>query len=481
MNSKIKVLILLILGVAGNAFAVSSSLSGVYYDYNKGSSSGIEIGNGTTNIDGNLCWAAAAANGIQWWQTRVENGGFKNISSSIFENLKNDSGLSVVNYSTNLGNPQGYTIVSPTQVNYTSAYSDSIWGTFVASWTDGGGFSDNAYRWWFDGSNASTGDARLLPGVTAGGYIKNVSWQSTDIVGKSSVVSNNSLTFKIKEWNNFSGLRGLNSLYNTINQAVKDGIVMSIGIYQNGQNGHAMTAYGCRIENGKFYLTVVDSDDGALGTKEVELGYANKKFYFVGTEYAGYTLDYMTGFSAVVKKTFTSNLAGRSIDSNEDLHTTNVDGVFYFGRDPNVQLESGEYTTSVLWSDGNMIFEGDSSIWIDIDMDYSYDTIECAGAFAKSDSWVDGDKLNIDIADFSDLGDYAEELIGLSIMLAAFESTDFVLSDFVLSSDIDGYLSIGELDGINGLYLTFVPEPASYAAFIGVIALALALRRRIRG
>lgn len=80
--------------------------------------------------DNNLCWAASAANIINWWQNQ---------------------------YSTPPGTPTG----------------DKIWTTFKDSFTDLGSNASFAFEWWLDGSYRPAGWSewsQKKPTTTAGGY-----------------------------------------------------------------------------------------------------------------------------------------------------------------------------------------------------------------------------------------------------------------------------------------------------------------------
>ena len=98
--------------------------------------------------DNSMCWAAAGANTLQWWQDRYGN--------------------------VPAGTPNG--LADTTTINGLQNISQlQIYQTICTNWTDGGSHVEQAWNWWFNGGSLSD---VAFPGSTqlnnenSGGYWK---------------------------------------------------------------------------------------------------------------------------------------------------------------------------------------------------------------------------------------------------------------------------------------------------------------------
>ena len=116
-------------------FAKGVTRTSGWYDVNK-------VGNGTVNGDINMCWAASAANILQWWQDRYVEAG-----NTLPEGCPDGPG---------------------------TTYELEIMEIFHDEWNnEKGGHFFHAAPWYFEGKNVCEGWTSQAQPLTGGGFFKN--------------------------------------------------------------------------------------------------------------------------------------------------------------------------------------------------------------------------------------------------------------------------------------------------------------------
>ena len=230
-------------------FAEGVDIASGWYDVNK-------KGMGD-NGDINMCWAAASANMIQWWQDRYVAAGGTLPSTAV-----NGPGTKV------------YGSFSPYELALMEVYHDE--------WNNNkGGHPEEAIPWYFEGKLyggefASSG-SQAYP-MTEGGYWKSV-WSSIepymyrgyshDIFPSQYPEMYTYCYNNYYLWGNGSSLQGKERLAyfsNLVVEAINRGIAsMTISLSDNiASLHHAVTLWGYEIDNATGLLTriwITDSDD----------------------------------------------------------------------------------------------------------------------------------------------------------------------------------------------------------------------------
>lgn len=218
-----------------------------WYDVNK-------MGDGTLNGDINMCWAAASANMIQWWQDRYVAAGNSLPKSAV-------SGPGTV-YVASAGRE----------------YELALMDMYHSEWNnDKGCHTAESIPWYFEGVNygetASAG-SQAYP-LTDGGYWKDI-WpevyphlyhEYTYMFGWYEDLYTSEFT-AYEHWGNGTSLYGVErhrKFSDFIVQFVDRGIAsMAITLNPNGGLHHATTVWGYEIDNVSGLVTrlwITDSDD----------------------------------------------------------------------------------------------------------------------------------------------------------------------------------------------------------------------------
>jgi hypothetical protein len=230
---KICVAVPLLLVVVGSVTATPSD----YYIFDQRGGTwadAIKSGNDT-----NMCWAAAASNILQW------------------------TGLGNVNVN-------GTTLTT----------ADDIFGYFKSHWTDLGGEAENAWSWWFDGTNPSQG----LPGYSqvvndGGGFYPS-----------------------LKFGNYYHEQSDPSQALSAIDQYLHDGYGTTFSIIEEEYEGgnlvitgpHTITCWGFQYDpdNPNYYtgIWVTDSDNSNYGLQYYGVQYMSDEWYLQGS-YSNWFID----------------------------------------------------------------------------------------------------------------------------------------------------------------------------------------------
>lgn len=218
-----------------------------WYDVNK-------MGDGTLNGDINMCWAAASANMIQWWQDRYVAAGNSLPKSAV-------SGPGTI-YVASAGRE----------------YELALMDMYHSEWNnDKGCHTAESIPWYFEGVNygetASAG-SQAYP-LTDGGYWKDI-WpevyphlyhEYTYMFGWYVDLYASEFT-AYEHWGNGTSLYGVErhrKFSDFIVQFIDRGIAsMTITLNPNGGLHHATTVWGYEIDNVSGLVTrlwITDSDD----------------------------------------------------------------------------------------------------------------------------------------------------------------------------------------------------------------------------
>ena len=221
-------------------FAEGVSLESGWYDVNK-------VKDGTVNGDINMCWAATAANILQWWQDRyVEQG------NELPEGCPDGKG---------------------------ETYELAIMEVFHSQWDNTyGGHAFHAVKWYFEGVNVCEGWNRQAQPLQrgSGGYFKHA-WEQIELY----MYTGHDLGYT-QDYNNYylwgsgSGLNATGRL-KTFTELVElfiDKGMTSMAIAQRENYSgvhHSVTLWGYEKDNETGLLTriwITDSDDSAEWPRE---------------------------------------------------------------------------------------------------------------------------------------------------------------------------------------------------------------------
>ena len=221
-------------------FAEGVSLESGWYDVNK-------VKDGTVNGDINMCWAATAANILQWWQDRyVEQG------NTLPEGCPDGKG---------------------------ETYELAIMEVFHSQWDNTyGGHAFHAVKWYFEGVNVCEGWNRQAQPLQrgSGGYFKHV-WEQIEPY----MYTGHDLGYT-QDYNNYylwgsgSGLNATGRLkaFTELVELFIDKGMTSMAIAQRENYGgvhHSVTLWGYEKDNETGLLTrvwITDSDDSAQWPRE---------------------------------------------------------------------------------------------------------------------------------------------------------------------------------------------------------------------
>lgn len=221
-------------------FAEGVSLESGWYDVNK-------VKDGTVNGDINMCWAATAANILQWWQDRyVEQG------NELPEGCPDGKG---------------------------ETYELAIMEVFHTQWDNTyGGHAFHAVKWYFEGVNVCEGWNRQAQPLQrgSGGYFKH-EWEQIEPY----MYTGHNLGYT-QDYNNYylwgsgSGLNATGRLkaFTELVELFIDKGMTSMAIAQRENYGgvhHSVTLWGYEKDNETGLLTriwITDSDDSAQWPRE---------------------------------------------------------------------------------------------------------------------------------------------------------------------------------------------------------------------
>ncbi len=193
----------------------------------------------TGTDDSQMCWAAASANMLAWWQTQY---GVANFSSS-----------------------------------EVPATADAIFGTFIRNWANVSGREEYGLTWWISGNseNASYGSfyATHYTGSDAQGayYAPHYDAAATSALVKEISLTGADAAQIARDWAAVYAAGGM----------------MSLGVYSSmsgttPMGGHTLTLWGFATDtNGRLTsITVTDSDDATEGAVTLNLVYNVTKGYY---------------------------------------------------------------------------------------------------------------------------------------------------------------------------------------------------------
>jgi hypothetical protein len=211
-------------GLSGPAFGYSYFVEGVsvaggWHDADK-----------TWTNDYNMCWAGAASNILAW-----SGWGF------------------------------------PTTPSFND--HDDIFGYYRDHWTDQGGWMDDAWDWWFDGTNPSQGLTGLSQVNVAGGGFWDPTYNFMDYYYGIDYWDDNT-----NGWSNDGS-----SALSVISTKLTDGYGVTLAIYRPG-GAHAITVWGYGSgydSEGNIInsIWITDSDDNVEDLLEISLAYNDNYWY----------------------------------------------------------------------------------------------------------------------------------------------------------------------------------------------------------
>ncbi len=236
-------------GVTRDPQYTPASLS-AYYNY-----SGDQFGGYRMYYSGDfsMCWAASAANTLQWWQDRkaeytalptdVPNG---YSPTHLYPKLENVAQLAIYQ---NL-----YTHFSYQEAGVRMA---GIPGKTFAGWD-----------WWFNGYTpavAQMGDAYGIAATDAGGYWKDEGLY-TQLTQNGNAYTNESTLFSV-------GLVNKDDYVEQLTRPILNGQASSLTLQGSSDysNGHAVTLWGFEQAEDGLYLYLTDSDDYYHGLVKYKL------------------------------------------------------------------------------------------------------------------------------------------------------------------------------------------------------------------
>ncbi len=231
--------------------------------------------------DTQLCWAAASANMLAWWQTQY---GVNEFTSSVV----------------------------PTT-------ADGIFGSFVSNWANVSGRESYGLTWWISGASESESysayyEANYTGSASTGAYYAP-HYSAADI---SSLVREVSLTGVsaaqvASDWS---------SIY-------ADGGIMSLGVYgtlSNGSllGGHTLTLWGFATDStGRLSsITVTDSDDRTDSVLTLNLAYNVTKGYYQIAQSGSHLNSYLLGDYTELGAFDRRDAENNSIAGAEDIALT---------------------------------------------------------------------------------------------------------------------------------------------------------------
>ncbi len=177
------------------------------------------------NGDAYMCWAGSASSMIAWWQNLYE--------VDQYANAEVETG------------------------------PEDIFDVFVANWANDGNNVCNALRWWFAGTTTYG-----YNGNEKAGYYSHLFTQSS---------LSNTVVYR-----NLYGA-GAANIANSIACEFLQGSILSLGIFDEAGNGHALTLYGIEQDSSTGRLTtihVADSNDYKNNVFEIEVSFDEAAGYY---------------------------------------------------------------------------------------------------------------------------------------------------------------------------------------------------------
>lgn len=215
--------------------------------------------NKSWNGDNSMCWAAAASNMLEWWQTVYVSAG-----NSLPENA-----------------PSGYVVGRENET--TRQYQ--IFDYFIKNWSNAAGYVYEAIPWYMTGGTVdgflNNSVSNLVSGADSAGFFKNVYPTSADMASKQSGTWVGDLS--VYEYGSGSSMSGNFSSLGEFSNLLIDSfsnasvVSMSVSLYRvsTGERwtGHAITLWGCDYdENGNVTaIHITDSDDQKLQLRTIHL------------------------------------------------------------------------------------------------------------------------------------------------------------------------------------------------------------------
>ena len=230
-------------GGSNVVFAEGVTLTSGWYDVDK-------VGDGTVNGDVNMCWAASAANILQWWQDRYVAAG---------NTL-----------------PEG----CPDGKKSGSMYQLEIMDIFHDEWNnEKGGHAFHAAPWYFEGKNVCEGWSSQAQPLTEGGFFKD-EWSNISqhlYMGHGHGYTQDYNNYYL--WGKGSGLDGtgrLKTFSDYVISFIEKGMTSLVIAQQESLGGthHSVTLWGYEVDNATGLLTkiyITDSDDSKSWPREPKL------------------------------------------------------------------------------------------------------------------------------------------------------------------------------------------------------------------
>ncbi len=228
---------------ADPVFIEGVSESGGWYDVNKKykweyTSKPYQYYTELPETDFYMCWAAAGANVLQWWQDRY---GVPAASASVPNGLASSASVNGLQHVAQL----------------------QIYQTICKNWTDGGSHVEQAWNWWFNGGTLGEtsfpGTTTLTGTTSAGGY-----WQELGrvcILNEDASYDTSLLCETYAFWNDASKEAEFTAL---IKSSIDNNYGTTLSL--SGENGHAITLWGYEeTEEYGLVLYLTDSDDYTHG------------------------------------------------------------------------------------------------------------------------------------------------------------------------------------------------------------------------
>ena len=222
-------------------FAEGVTLTSGWYDVNK-------VGDGTVNGDINMCWAASAANILQWWQDRYVAAG-----NTLPEGCPNGPG---------------------------TTYELDIMEIFHDEWNnEKGGHAFHAAPWYFEGKNVCEGWGSQAQPLTEGGFFKN-EWNSISqhlYMGHGHGYTQDYNNYYL--WGKGAGLDGtgrLKAFSDLVISFIEKGMTSLVIAQQESLGGthHSVTLWGYEVDKATGLLTkiyITDSDDSKAWPRDPKL------------------------------------------------------------------------------------------------------------------------------------------------------------------------------------------------------------------
>lgn len=205
--------------------------------------------------DDNLCWAASASNVIDFWQAR-------------------------------------YTAYLPEGVPHGQSqliYSSDVFYSFVHSFQDGGGFEEDGFSWWLNGTFMHKNYNMRTPQLSYGGYYTAWGWDSSDYIREVKIHG------------------GEHVLFDVLFDSLENDYLLTAGIYggRYGTGAHAISLWGYETDDlsgDLIGLWIGDSDSEDAGNVLVDIVWNDElsRWYLTSENYADWYIDDITQFVAPV-------------------------------------------------------------------------------------------------------------------------------------------------------------------------------------